>query len=229
MNCGTLECGADPVCGKSCGTCPFGETCVNGWCAWVGYGQPGDPCAFEEVNADAGYCGEGLLCLGIPADGSAGTCPGGLAEECTQLQEEWNIDCVNGLCGVSFCSARCDAAGACPRGFMPADVAGSCYCIPDNGGTAQIDDPCAFGEVNEDAADCEAGLACLGVPADGTAGTCPGGTPEECTELADVWNPDCVGGNCGVSFCAARCDAAGNCPAGHVPQDIGGDCYCIPM
>jgi hypothetical protein len=130
MNCGTIECGPDPVCGKECGHCAPPETCQSGRCVISGSGAIGDPCYFGDVNADAGECNPGLTCLGIPADGSAGTCPGGSAGECTDLLEEWNPDCVYGNCGASFCSEECDAQGNCPAGFMPVDVAGTCFCVP---------------------------------------------------------------------------------------------------
>jgi len=130
MDCDNLQCGPDPVCGKECGPCPPDMTCVTGWCVWVGSGQPGDPCTFDTVNENAGFCLEGLLCLGIPADGTAGTCPGGSAEECVEMETVWNPDCVYGNCGVSFCAEECGPEGYCPEGFEPQDVNGTCFCIP---------------------------------------------------------------------------------------------------
>lgn len=90
----------------------------------------GDPCTFGDVNADAGPCIEDLLCLGIPADGSAGTCPGGEAVECSHLMDVWNRDCVDGNCGASFCAEECDEVGYCPVGHEATDIAGMCYCVP---------------------------------------------------------------------------------------------------
>ena len=119
-NCTGLDCGPDPVCGHSCGTCTPPATCVNGHCQGTGTGALGDPCAYPwdpqgvqpPVNESEGDCNAGLECLGIAADGtSGGTCPGGLDSECTSLLEEWNRDCVNGNCGASFCSQACDAQG----------------------------------------------------------------------------------------------------------------------
>jgi hypothetical protein len=107
-------------------------------------------------------------------------------------------------------------------------VSGTCYCIPDEGGSGQPGEPCPFGEVNGTADNCAAGLVCLGFPDNGTSGTCPGGNITECTDIPASANPDCVNGNCGASFCAEQCDAQGNCPAGFWPQDVGGTCYCIP-
>jgi hypothetical protein len=130
MACGALECGPDPVCGKECGICAPPETCQSGRCVGGGSGAVGDPCYFGDVNADAGECSPGLTCLGIMADGTAGTCPGGSAGECTDLLEEWNPDCVYGNCGASFCSEECDAQGNCPAGFMPVNVADTCFCVP---------------------------------------------------------------------------------------------------
>jgi len=204
------------------------QYCLNGRCVVDGEGSPGDPCTFGEVNASAGDCDPGLECLGVPADGNAGTCPGGLPSECIQLIEEWNIDCVNGNCGVSFCSEPCDANGTCPAGFDPIDVGNppACFCIPNSSGDGNPGDPCPWGSVNAEYDQCGAGLACLG---NDDIGPCPGGTPAECTtEIPDSYNPDCVNGACGFSFCSEQCDAQGNCPAGFVQADVSGTCYCIP-
>jgi len=323
MDCTGRECGNDPVCGKSCGTCNAGEDCVNGVCQTQGTGSLGSPCTFGDVNATAGNCNTGLECLGIAADGTAGTCPGGNPTECTNLLEEWNRDCVGSNCGASFCSQECDAGGGCPDGFVgqdvgdpavcmcvpaaqgageggdpcpwndvnasyddcqaglaclgnedigdcpggqdsectsvadtwnpdcqstnicgfsfcsepcgtgdtcptgfyPGDVSGSCYCIPEEGGTSQMGEPCPFGGMNASYDFCASGLSCLG---NDDAGTCPGGSVTECTDIPDIDNPDCVGGICGFSFCAGPCDAGGNCPNGFVPSDVGGSCYCVP-
>jgi hypothetical protein len=143
MNCGELECGPDPVCGKECGPCPADRECVDGKCVIVELGQLGDPCPFDNVNEAAGLCEESLLCVGDPADGVGGrTCPGGSTAECIEyldiveeieLLEERNIDCVNGNCGISFCTYECDNEGRCPLGFLPQNVNDTCACIPEQG------------------------------------------------------------------------------------------------
>jgi hypothetical protein len=170
------------------------------------------------------FCASGLACLG---NDNTGSCPGGSVAECG-IPDVQNPDCVNGVCGFSHCSPRCDAQGNCETGYVPTDLGGTCYCVPDVTGSAQAGDPCPFGDVNATADFCAAGLACLGFPADGQAGKCPGGDPVECIDIPSNANPDCVGDNCGASFCSEECDAQGNCPAGFWPQEIGGTCYCIP-
>ena len=228
MACGVLECGPDPVCGMECGPCAAGWICRTGQCVVDGDGLPGDPCTFDTVNASAGNCRAGLECLGVPADGAAGTCPGGSPSECTDLMEEWNIDCVGGNCGVSFCSQVCDADRWCPPGYIDVDIGEPpiCFCIPYRSGDGAPGDPCPWGDVNTEYAECSAGLACLG---NDDIGLCPGGTLAECTaEVPYSYNPDCVDGICGFSFCSEECDAQGNCPAGFIPADVSGTCFCIP-
>ena len=191
-------------------------------------GQLGDPCTYDTVNATAGDCDEGLVCLGEAADGYFGTCPNGYSWECEWIYESFNPDCVDGNCGYSFCSGECNAQWWCPSGFDPQDRDGICYCIPSTPWDGTTGDPCPFGVVHEDHWYCPPGLRCLGWPADGNSGTCPGGDPAECTEYPPSHNPDCVNGNCGYSFCAPRCDAVGNCERGQEPLDVNGMCYCIP-
>ena len=227
MNCGNLECGPDPVCGKECGPCPVDQRCVNGMCDIVVINQPGYPCSYGEVNESAGVCGGLMVCLGVPADGTAGTCPGGSASECTNLLDEWNPDCVDGNCGASFCSEECGANRTCPPGFLAQDVGEPhvCYCIPSPVNGPPQGNACPWGNVNTEYDDCAAGMACLG---NDDIGSCPGGTDAECSGVPDTWNPDCVNGICGFSFCSAECDAQGNCPQGFDPADVSGTCYCIP-
>jgi hypothetical protein len=229
------------VCAPPCGA---GDTCdagfnpipVSGTCYCIpdegGTSQLGEPCPFTGgVNASYDFCETGLTCLGNNDTGS--TCPGGSATECG-IPDAQNPDCVSGVCGFSHCSSECDAGGNCPTGYVPATVSGSCYCVPGEAGTGVAGDPCPFGDVNATADNCEPGLACLGFPADGAAGTCPGGTDTECSQndppIPANQNPDCVNGNCGASFCADECDASGNCPAGFAPQNVGDPpiCYCVP-
>jgi hypothetical protein len=224
MDCGTRECGDDPVCGKSCGTCTAPETCQNGQC--VGENGPGSPCTYGDVNPTAGACDAGLECLGVMPDGQSGTCPGGSAGECTNLIDEWNPDCVNGNCGASFCSEECGANRTCPAGFTDQDVGTPtvCYCVPLPQGAGDPGDPCPWDSVNASYDDCKPGLTCLG---NDDMGNCPGGNASECT-IADSHNPDCVNGVCGFSFCSPECNAGGTCNAGFNPITVSGTCYCIP-
>jgi hypothetical protein len=203
---------------------PAGQTCSGGQCVTETYGALGDPCPFGDMNNGYDFCASGLTCLG---NDNTGPCPSGTVAECG-IPDVHNPDCVDGICGYSFCAVRCDAQGNCPAGFWHQDVGGTCYCIPVSNGTAQAGDPCPLGNVNLTAENCAPGLSCLGFPADGQAGTCPGGNPTECIDIPANANPDCVNGNCGASFCAEQCDAQGHCPEGFVCQDVGDTWYCIP-
>jgi len=132
MACGPLECGPDPVCGWECGPCSPDKECVNGSCVFVG-SELGDPCPLGNVNLTAENCAPGLSCLGFPADGQAGTCPGGNPTECIDIPANANPDCVNGNCGASFCAEQCDAQGPqghCPAGFVCQDVGDTWFCVP---------------------------------------------------------------------------------------------------
>jgi hypothetical protein len=227
-NCTGRECGPDPVCGMSCGTCATGELCnANGLCEAVGNGQQvGEPCDFDTVNVGAGECTIGLVCLGVLPDATGSPCATDL--DCVAyVNVLWNPDCVIGGCGASFCAGEC-AAGLCDFGFTPIETAGTCYCVPDSSGdTGQPGDPCPFDRVNADAAECAVGLSCLGVMPDPTTYPCPAGDVDCLGFFTAHWNPDCVEGGCGLSFCSPLC-TGGVCPAGFDPYDISGDCYCVP-
>jgi len=92
-------------------------------------GQAGEPCPFDQVNADASACAVGLSCLGIMPEAATNPCPAGVADCLAYFAAYWNLDCVNGGCGASFCSPECNA-GACDVGFDPYDIEGACYCVP---------------------------------------------------------------------------------------------------
>jgi len=71
-------------------------------------------------------------------------------------------------------------------------------------------------------------MSCIGLDATGDSGVCPGGDAAECSQISANWNPDCVNGNCGASFCAEPCQADA-CGAGFAPQTIDGlGCMCLP-
>jgi hypothetical protein len=234
-------CGAS-FCSGLCnnGACPDGydPATVSGTCYCVpgtpvGGGVQGDPCPFTGgVNGEADTCGPNLACLGIPAGATQPACPGGDADCLSSYPEYYNPDCVNGRCGVSFCSKPCGTGRTCDPGYNPQDIGTSgCYCIPtDPVGTSQAGDPCPFGSVNAAADYCADGLSCLGVYADAETPACT--TDANCTEgaepFAQPWhNPDCQGGHCGLSFCSPLCNQ-GACPTGFAPIDVGGTCYCEP-
>jgi len=236
-NCGASFC-AEECPGGDVNQCPAGFVgqVISGTCFCVpssdpiGPGEKGDPCIFGDVNSDTENCKEEFACLGLAADGTSGTCT--VDADCSDLGDALNPDCVSGNCGASFCAEQCPGgvAANCPAGTTGQDISGTCYCIPSTGpvGNADKGDPCIFGDVNADTDNCKAEFACLGLPADGTSGTCT--VDADCSDLGDAINPDCVSGNCGASFCAEQCPGgvAANCPAGTTGQDVGGTCYCIP-
>jgi len=190
----------------------------------------GDYCSLGEINdCFPGTCSNGD-CMGYFADGEFGTCSSFM--DCSYIPAVFERDCVNGYCGVSACAFRPQPDGTCP------DIAGRKYrifeiqpgprcirAVP----PASAGQPCILGDVNALWGDCAAGLACVGVPADGSYGACPGGIPD-CVLVPASWNPSCTFGTdlCGGSFCAAECDGNGACPAGFESMTLGGLCYCAP-
>jgi hypothetical protein len=158
---------------------------------------------------------------------NVGECPSGCNRDCSHIPRNYYPDCVDNVCGFSFCADECDAQGNCPQEYEPSDVSGTCYCIPANSGDAQAGDPCPLNQINTSADGCDVFLACIGNY--NYAGYCPGGSPAECTEVPAAYNPDCVNGYCGYSFCSARCDDQDSCPQGFRPQDEDAICYCVPI
>ncbi|MBW1811760.1 MAG: hypothetical protein JRJ87_26460, partial [Deltaproteobacteria bacterium] len=219
----------------SCGICTGGKVCEDGQCVTcvpdctnLECGPDLNNCPGEDCGTcDAGYtCNNGTCELG-------GTVPG---DECPNGPSDCPVefpDCL-GSGDLTYCSKACTgpADTSCGAGNCCLDLSGGdfycwdpSYCPGDSG----PGDPCPFtGDVNADADQCEAGLDCLGIAASADNGTCPGGADAECTDVSSTWNPSCVTGNCGASFCAAEC-AAGTCEAGFVPQDIPDvGCRCVP-
>ena len=106
MNCGTFECGPDPVCDKECGPCPAGETCNNGACR--GGGQlcpPGQDCI--DISG-GGYLGCIIPPNTVPPDNQTG---------CAQDYCDGNFGChcMNQNCSDSVCIENC---GTCPADLM---------------------------------------------------------------------------------------------------------------
>jgi len=229
-DCGDLECGVDPVCGTDvCGTCPEGTVCdYVGRCVSTEL-QPGEPCAFGEVNLGAGECLAGLTCLGMAPNPEVSSCSD--AVDCCVLGPwNFNLDCVGGSCGYSFCSVPC-TDGGCEGLFTPADVSGTCYCIPMFfiTGAQSSGEPCTFEDINNPGCpmECDSGLACLGESEDPVNMPCA--SDADCSAfLPGSRNPDCVNGGCGASYCAAQCiDDA--CATGFEPITESGNCYCRPV
>ncbi len=203
----------------------------------VGASPAGGPCPIFNVHFEADSCGPALTCLGIAAkpdeeDPEANTCT--TADDCDDWMQMLNPECVDGYCGVSFCSPKCNSTGDCEPGFGPITVSGQCFCIPTEVGDSGPGEPCPAMGVNEEADACQGGLVCLGIS--------PGADTLECitaTDCSPNWYPggaQCVDGHCGSSFCSPKCvkkDIEGTmtdtCEAGFEPMDVSGSCYCIPV
>jgi hypothetical protein len=117
-----------------CATCTESFPDIK-MCIWYPIGtQPaGAPCAHGAVHTGAGDCMAGLTCL----DFDSTDAPCATVADCAPaFVAAWDPECVLGTCGdpghcaASFCSKRCDLAGACEQGFVPFDRAGDCYCAP---------------------------------------------------------------------------------------------------
>jgi hypothetical protein len=107
-NCGTMQCGFDPVCEFSCGTCQAGYTCEynTGMCV---PDMPGDLCPTGQqclVIGDNGVQG----CL-IPPD----TIPPGNQTDCGAEGCTGNFSCYcnDANCTTTICIQNC---GTCPTG-----------------------------------------------------------------------------------------------------------------
>jgi len=228
----------DEFCGSSfcCPYCDENDECeddfgpidVSGTCFCApmetGDAQAGDPCPIFNVNADADLCAGGLTCIGIEATEESDDCT--TDAECPDSDYFANGDCVEGFCGSSFCSPKCDINGDCDPGFGPIDVSGKCYCAPVEVGDSAEGDPCPIFGVNEDADACQAGLVCLGMPADEDSLICL--ADADCSPVWHPGSPECIDGRCGTSFCSPKCDQEGECAEGFKPIDVSDKCYCAP-
>jgi hypothetical protein len=94
----------------------------------------GEPCHFVTdfgtTHPEANNCQPHLRCIAYAVEGAVGYCPGHSAEECWMVRDVYNRDCVNGVCGGSFCCELC-SAGSCEPGFEPLELqSGDCVCLP---------------------------------------------------------------------------------------------------
>jgi len=190
------------------------------------------------VNPNAQGCQAQYACLGIdptnldPTQRTACT-DQNVSTTCgTDMPGADCISAAGGMyCGWSFCAAQCQN-NACTfitgtsYNWIAQQVSGTCYCIP-NGqvGNGQAGDACPFGQVNASASACNSGLTCLGIPPQSDA-TCSQDT--DCDPTTFLGHPDCVGGQCGTSFCSPQCGTGNTCQEGWTPYDISGTCYCLP-
>jgi hypothetical protein len=201
------QCGPDPLCGISCGSCEPNEACNAA-------GQCVANCVPDCTNRQ---CGLDPVC-----GTSCGTC--GANEFCDaqgQCQPVCVPDCAGRECGPDGCGGTC---GAC---VLPevCNAQGQCACTPDCAGRECGPDGCGGS-----CGTCQAGQECT------LAGQCVGCTPNcaglQCgpdpvcgvscgtCQLPDVCNasgqcvcvPDCTGRQCGPDpACGQSC---GTCPVG---------------
>jgi len=219
---------------KDTADCTQGGTstdfCDNGSCVPCQPECTGKVCGDDGCGGSCGTCNAGDHCENgaCVADSiePGDPCPNGDSD----CPAEWPT-CLSGAGGLTYCSKACNLDSDCGTQNCCLDIASGKYCFDHTqcSGSGQAGDPCPFINVNVDADTCVAVLTCLGIPADGSNGTCT--TDSDCSSLGASLNPDCVGGNCGASFCAETCPGGdpGQCPVGTVGQNISGTCYCVPI
>lgn len=207
-DCGSIECGVDPVCGIACGTCDAGDTCLDGQCC--------------TPNCDARDCGVDPVC-----GTSCGSCPGG--STCRSDGTCCTPDCSARVCGEDpVCGESC---GACTAPETCVD--GTCECVPDCDGRSCGVDPvcgvscgsCGSTEVCNDGQCCEpdcGGVECGSDPVCGTA----------CPDLCVGTDVCSAGGSCvACTALGGSCDSDGECcpEAGAQIECITGSCrQCAP-
>jgi hypothetical protein len=132
-DCTGRQCGPDPACGQSCGTCPTGATCdANGQCR-APTGQHGDLCI------DASDCSSGLVCV-VLITGEMGYCASNCS--CTDLTGcPANLtpptDCMWNLGSSCACGYECNSGSAseCPdngEGWLCYAITGGYACAVDS-------------------------------------------------------------------------------------------------
>jgi hypothetical protein len=234
---GPKLCG-DDGCGGLCGTCNFGDTCVDGACVTpvnCGDGQcvEGESC--EDCAVDCGKCpacgdeacnGE-ETCLDCPGD--CGDCCGDAActaahgEDCFTCAADCGICCGDDACvlehGEDCTTCTEDCGLCCGDGACTVEHGEDCFscavdCDPCCGDGACVTE---HGESCETcAADCGACPECGDGECNGveTCGLCPGDCPcgvdAVCFEDACCL-PDCTDKVCGSDGCGGSC---GDCLPG---------------
>ncbi|HOX46469.1 MAG TPA: lamin tail domain-containing protein [Myxococcota bacterium] len=221
--CTGLECGLDPICGESCGTCTAPETCT----AATGQCECAPVCTGRACGPDP-VCGQSCGTCGVDETCDVdGVCHGGCVPNCAGM--ECGSDGCSGSCGECGAGETCDGDGICQG--CTADCTGKA-CGDDgcNGscGTCGVDEICNASFQCEPVCtpDC-AGKECGSDGCRGTCGTCDAGAGEVCvlaTSQCEVCVPDCTGRVCGPDpTCGASC---GDCQADEVCN--AGVCECVP-
>ncbi len=153
MNCGTLQCGPDPVCGKECGPCPTGEVCKNGVCEYV----DGSLCPAGQWCTD--LTGTGYLGCILPPD----EIPDGNQTGCAPQDGilcDGNYTCFMLPDHSSVCIENC---GTCPYGT-------GCYELWEDGprGCLLPDGTLPTGNPTCDTDPCPGNMSCYGLTTGGT-------------------------------------------------------------
>jgi hypothetical protein len=207
------RCGAGFIPGDVSGSCLCIPTVIGTSLAFAA-------CPMGLSNGTADDCAANLLCVGLADAGRSALCA--VDADCAMP----NGDCVDGLCGTSYCSPYCDDADACATGTPFTLDTGTCLCAPAQAtGAAVLGDACPNQNVNLAAPACQDGLSCAGLWSYAGAPICT--TTADCPASPVVpW--DCKFGHCGYSWCVSDCDAAGACPVGATATLVanGGGCYC---
>ena len=183
------------------------------------------PCPFGVVNVDGVTCREQTQCIGMEPNAQL-TCT--TDQDCANQQSLPGADCVEGSCGYSSCMERCNEQGACDDQHDPMAVGDSCYCVLNTGG-AGFGEVCSSEGVHADAGPCAQDLSCI-VTSENAQATCT--TAADCGSgaVTPPWNnavADCTNGLCRFSVCVYACEN-NQCPNGGSPQDVGGQCACMP-
>lgn len=210
----------------------FSPIDVGGSCycapVYVGDAAVGAPCSPYGTAPTSEQCQAGTSCIAMEGEAGIDTCS--TAADCPASVWYRNIECVDGLCNSSFCSAYCAADGSCPAGYHAVDVGVTCMCFPKEVGEQTAGEGCAMSFINSDMDFCQEGLVCLGFTDIENAPECL--TAEDCDPTAFLGQRDCVDGKCTASFCSAECNQAGKCPVGFFPIEVGEEgasvCYCAP-
>lgn len=238
----TDKCCGDDGCG---GNCP--DNCVDDlWCDNDTCRCYKECCQYDE-NCLMGECCRDCECVRMACgDLECGPDPV-CGKECGPCSEGYN--CINGYCIEDPC-VFCKLGYTCQYGICKPAVSlpGNCIetddCPPGYYCENHVCYECPYDSQRED---CEwrGEYGIIGYPCPTESGvniqgkecdpclTCSGGYElGDCVDASDCllpegYNPECLLGKCGYSFCSRSCEDV-DCPPGFVPDVSLGECYCFP-